>query len=339
MGRSLFAIVLIACALLLADTVAWFRLERRLDEQLAASAALLREAGWRFHAVAGTRGGWPLAATLTLDHPELDGTISRLRLPLDWTGERIVLGLSPIHPKRVTIMAAGTQSLTVGGSAPGQGGGATLRFWGASLALHLPDGAGSRQGTLTLDGQALHAAATGAGPDDVATLAGLTASIRWSDGAPGDASRLAVRVALHDLALPPRIVHTAGRIVTRATLDASLEAGEASPLTLRIEDGTLLWKDGGARLSGQAAIATGQMEAGADGHFVLHLDNPEPTLQAAAADGLLTVPEATALSAIIGLIDAGSGAAGSGVDLPLDLHDGSLGLGSIPLWRMRPHDG
>lgn len=338
---ALASSLLLASMLVGLDTLMWFRLEHMLDQRLDRFSNSARTSGWRFGAHAGERGGWPLSATLTLVRPALKGTLPLVPGSIEWSGDRVVLGLSPLHPHRVTITATGIQSLSLirDGEAP-----AVLRFWGARIALHVPpDPEPLRVAHYRLDAEALHVASPGAGPDDIAQVAQATGRLEWQPrgNAPADDADPGTRhdpyaslsLDLRDVALPARL-RASGRVVQRATLRMVL-AGNPAAVRLRttghlhLAEASLDWGDSAAAIAGDATLDVGGR---ANGAFELALTRPDPALRQMGETGLIGPGTSTMLREVIGLIAASQ--QGPRVHLPLTLRDGLLSLGQIPLLQI-----
>lgn len=339
--------VVLALSLLLAsmvvglDTLMWFRLEHLLDQRLDRFSTSAHTSGWRFGAHAGERGGWPLSATLTLIRPTLQGANLLVPGDIDWAGERVMLSLSPLHPHRLTIMAAGTQSLSL---ARGAEPPIVLRFWGARIALHVPpDADPSRVARYLLDAEALHIASPGAGPDDIAQLAQATGRLEWQprSPAPGNDANTdkrhdayaSVSLDLRDVALPARL-RASGRVVQRATLRMVLTGSPVATRLptnghLHLAEASLDWDDSAAAMAGDATLdAAGR----ANGSFDLALTRPDPALRQMGETGLIGPGASTMLRGVIGLIAVSQ--QGPQVHLPITLRDGLLSLGQIPLLQI-----
>ena len=362
-GRFAAAVLILACLLLAADTLAWLRMERLLDRRLDRLAEDARQAGWQLDIASGQRGGWPFAATLALAAPRLHGGDALLPGGLTWTAERITAGFSPLHPRRITIAADGTQTI-LGANAGSLA--RSLRFWGAQTELHLPIAAAGGQEEADFEAAALHLAFPGASPDDVLTVAGLDGSLRWNPAA------VALRLSLHGIGLPrtgleQAISRPAGRqagrdggsraetgiaasphIMEAASLEVSLigapgfhQAGPAAWLRgwrdaggrLLLREAGLDWGDCRLRASGQASLDENLQP---DGAFGVDITGADALLDRLEYSRRITAPAAGAIRAILGLIgDARDGTGRTGaLQLPLQLHGGVLLLGDIPLLRI-----
>ena len=350
------ATMLLSTVLVALDTLMWFRLERLLDRRLASLAQDARASGWHFSARAGERGGWPFSATLILIRPTLQGGDSLVPGGVAWSGDRATLSLSPLSPGSATITAGGTQTLSF---APGSAAALQLRFWAARLALHLPEDDATGHVTdrrrLTLDAEALHVAAPGAGPDDIAKLADAQARLEWSaapgpDMSPGNADPppLTLSLDLHDIALPARL-RTPMRVLQQARfriqltgqrpglqmqLAEALAAWRQSGGRLRIAEASLDWGDSIAALAGDAGLGA---DDSLDGGFQLALTRPDPALRQLEEAGLIRPGVSQAIRAVLGLVAASQ--PGPVIRLPLELRHGLLRLGEIPLLRIGAQPG
>ncbi|WP_419731127.1 DUF2125 domain-containing protein [Lichenicola sp.] len=354
------ATMLLSTLLVGLDTLMWFRLERVLDRRLAALAQDARASGWHFTARAGERGGWPLSATLILIRPTLAGADRLIPGGIGWSGERATLSLSLLPPHRTTIIAGGTQTLSVASGSPDA---VALRFWAARLALHLPDDddargqAGTRQ--FSFDAEALHVAAPGSGPDDIAQLADANGRLDWpptrtpdqaaaSVPAGPDQPAVSLSLDLHDIALPARL-RTPMRVLQQARLRLQL-TGRRPELQMRLKDALDRWRGSGGQLriteaslewGGSSAALAGDAgldaDGALDGGFQLALTQPDPVLRQLEEAGLLRPGVSRSIAAVLGLIAASE--PGPHIHLPLDLRHGLLSLGRIPLLQIGPRPG
>ncbi|MCQ8240960.1 DUF2125 domain-containing protein [Rhizosaccharibacter radicis] len=362
---------LIAAALVTADTLLWLHAERRLDQGLKDVLVAARAAGWDVAAQAGTRGGWPLRATLTLMRPHLRGHPAGLPTTVTWVGEELAIGLSPLHPDRLSLMPRGTQALAV--ETPGAPA-AAVRFWGSEIALHVARHMPDAKGAATLDARALHLAVAGpvaaTGPDDVATLAGLSGRVSWNLSATRADTALGISLDGRGLSLPPSIPWVPDRVIGTAAIrvaftgparrDAvsaerktdSWDAGAwaAGGGRLLIQELSAGWGNGnGASLSGTASPTA---DGALDGRFTLMLSGADRTIERMSRENRIEPGTAMAARAVLGLIqrarDSGEAdrggtapvpagarpAADDKMFLPLTLRDGMLRLGQIPLARV-----
>ncbi len=111
-------IILLAVPLLLvaADTLYWQIAVRNLEDGFAAWVAEQRAAGWTEANQAPVRGGWPLAATLTVPAVSLAGGSPDIPGGLAWSADRLVLRVALPRPGQLQIAAEGTQRLRFAGN-------------------------------------------------------------------------------------------------------------------------------------------------------------------------------------------------------------------------------
>ena len=319
--RRLWGALLLGVLLLTADTLLWMRMQRVLSQRLEVLQGAAGRHGWRLDMARGGRGGWPWAATLNLPVVRLRGAPELLPGRITWSGQRLVVSLSIVHPSRITVRARGTQTFSIedrGGS------GRSVRFWGAEIALHLPAWSHDRRGA-SFDARALHLARPGAGPDDVLTAAGVAGSLRWT----GEAQ--AVRLTADAVGLPREMDAAVSQVVPNVMLAASLTDSDRR---LLVQEAVLCWKHARVSLSGAATLSRG-----GNGAFSARIVGADALLRAAVTSGILTPQAASVARAVFALIaEAGASQSSEGplpaLDLPLGLRDGLLALGRIPLLRL-----
>ncbi|MCQ8278730.1 DUF2125 domain-containing protein [Acetobacteraceae bacterium KSS8] len=335
--RSLVAVLLVLLsAAAVVDTVVWFRLEHLLDTRLSRFTAQAERAGWSLRAHRGRRGGWPFAATLRITGLRLAADRGALPGRLEWSGDTVILSLSPFRPGLLHIALPGMQDMQLGDL--------SLRGWGSGLAL---DSDGSR---ILLTADALHLARAGAGPDDVLQSAAVAAELHWR---PNRSDGTDLSVTLHQVAIP-LLGASEGRVAERARLVARLDAplrdaldgGTASSFAdmlrrwgaaggaIRLDEASLDWADAGLFLRGRLVPVR---DGAFDGDLTLDLLHPEQPLAVLRRAGVIGAGQETAILAVTGLIGAGQGGAvGDRIRLPLTLHDDTLRLGDIPLATLPP---
>ncbi len=325
------AVLLLGAALAGLDTLLWLRLERTLDRRLGGLVGAVGAAGWHLEATEGGRGGWPIAATRTLLHPTLHGGAGLLPGGIVWSGDAVTLSLSLLHPRQATVLADGTQTVTIAPASPLS---QAFRFWGARISLRLPNPGGRSRDGLRLHADALHVAPAGAGPDDVAQLAELTARLRWPTAATaGPSDRGSLSLFLRDVAFPARFGAGAddARIVQRVRLEAGLagRGGMAGPIIVR--EASIGW--GGSRVA-LAGTVSPRPDGGLDGRLTLDAVDVAQALRRMREAGLIDAGTELAMAAVLGLVAEAE--PGPHLRLPLALDDGTLALGQIPLLRLPP---
>src|SRR6476619_1320576 len=106
-------IVLLASPLVLlaADTLYWWIAISNLEHGFAAWQAERRAAGWSEQHGTPIRGGWPLAATLTVPSMSLARGGPDIPGRLTWSADRLILRVALARPTRLEIAAEGRQRL------------------------------------------------------------------------------------------------------------------------------------------------------------------------------------------------------------------------------------
>ena len=348
MRRRPFRVTLIAALLLLGvDTAGWLYAQHVLEQRLTRLEAAALQAGWQFTGMSGRHGGWPLSATRTVLSPGLHPRGSAWSG--GWTGARLTAGLSLLHPDEMTIRLGGAQSFSKGLVPAASDPAGTLRFIGDDLVLAIP---------LRRQVRHVHLAATRlrvalpAGPGSAGRgtralglaslrIDHLDGSLRWTDAA------IALDLAARDLEVaggPGAPGFDAGTGLLEASLvgrpgspapdwEERLQAWRNNGGRLIVTRAALRWPDARIELAGDAAL-DGNLRP--DGAFSLHLLGADALLDMAMRRGLISAAQATSIRAVLGLLSAATDAPGHGqsLTLPLDLHDGTLSLGHIPLLQV-----
>ena len=91
----------------------WRWAVQTVADQYAQWAAQQRVSGWTIASAEPSRGGWPLAAELTLPQARAE-TPERAVPRLSWSSERVVLGVALLHPRTLVVRAEGMQRLRIG---------------------------------------------------------------------------------------------------------------------------------------------------------------------------------------------------------------------------------
>src|SRR5690242_18711422 len=115
--RKLWIFLLAAPFLLVAaDALYWYLAEGSLERGFAAWQAEQKAAGWTSGAGQPVRGGWPLAATLTVPGFSLSGGEADIPGGMAWRTDRLTLRVSLLRPWLLELAADGMQRLGVADS-------------------------------------------------------------------------------------------------------------------------------------------------------------------------------------------------------------------------------
>ncbi|WP_237217281.1 DUF2125 domain-containing protein, partial [Falsiroseomonas oryziterrae] len=95
-------------------TLLWRTMAAELEAGWRDWAALRRSQGWRVDTAPPVRGGWPLAATLTLDRVRLEGATATLPGGMTFSTDRLVLRVALPRLDRLVVELPGQQRLRLG---------------------------------------------------------------------------------------------------------------------------------------------------------------------------------------------------------------------------------
>lgn len=340
MRRLLVGALALLAALAAADYALWLIATARLEDELAAWQARRGAAGWTLSAGQPVRGGWPLAAAITLAEPVLAGGAQDLPGGLTWRAGQAELAVALLRPGQLRVRIAGPQRLRVA-SLP------DIAFTADHFELSIPlAGIAADRLPLDLAAAGLRVAAS-TGPVEIATLALHLES--WA-AAPAGAAALTVRGEATSLDLPP-LRHARpwplGPRIAAASLEASF--GGPWPGGATVATRAAGWRDAGGQLElRHLALAWGPLglsasaTAGLDGQLqptgaaTARVVGYDATLEALAAAGLLAPRVAQAIGAVLGLLARPAQPGGPPqVEVPLTLQSRTLSLGPFPLLRLR----
>jgi hypothetical protein len=344
MRRALILVVFLVVALVGAHALAWRWAVGTLADQFAAWAARERAHGLTVSSDPPIRGGWPMAAELTLPQTHIEqGGASPARIA--WTAQRVVIGVALLHPRTLTVGAEGMQLLRLGD-------GPELPFTADGLRATIPlqPGAPAREVDIAAShlraGLPLGAAADGGTATGGLTIALLSLHATSTPAAAQGEAALAFAGSAQDIGLPGL---PAGHVWPLGPRIASVSVeGAVNGPVPRAADPVAKatgWRDGGGTLEiGRFAIGWGPL--GLNGSATIALDDamqpmgtatahivgaPE-ALDALAANGVIGQRTALAAKAVLSLMAKEPEGGGSPqVDVPLTLQGRKLAMGRIPL--------
>jgi hypothetical protein len=334
--RGKLWIVLLAVLLLLlaADTLYWQIAVRHLEDGFAAWVAQQRAAGWTEANQAPARGGWPLAATLTVPTISLAGGSPGIPGGMAWSADRLVLSVALPRPDQLQIAAEGRQRLRISGNPE-------VSYTADQVGVVLPLRAARWPPYLDVTVDHLRAKM----PEDagVDTL-GLHLDLH-PDAQSGEPA-LAFGLKAEAINLPPRIARPLGPRIASLVADGALNG--PVPAGRSPEERAASWRDGGGSLEiHRLALDWGPLDLTASATLALD-DQLQPmgagsarlvgyaeTLDALAQNGAISRSAATAAKAVLSLL-ANSPDDGSPpeVEVPLTLQYRTLSMRQVPLVRL-----
>jgi hypothetical protein len=314
------------------SAVAWWWAEGRLQAGFAAWRAAAQAQGWTVQAAQASRSGWPFAVDLDLDGLTIAADQTAMPGGGGYTAEHAVLHVAALHPDQLDVRLTGTQRLRGFGAEE-------VPFTADRLHLTSPLTA---PGPVRLDGSRFRFAA----PLEGMTVGLLQATARPA-AAPGDPIGFTVTAEAIELPPPPARQPALGNRIASATVEGSLD-GTLPPLGPDMAAWAAAWQRGGGGVK-LRHVAIGWGPLGLSGSAALGLD---PALQPAGTATLrlvgydatlaqltehhaLTSHQAQAIRAVLSLLArTPEGGGAPEVELPLQVHAGSVSVGEIPVGRM-----
>jgi hypothetical protein len=334
--RRLWTILLAApFLLLLADTVYWHIAIRNLENGFAAWVAAQQAAGWTERHGAPTRGGWPLAATLTFPRISLAAGGAAGTQALIWSADTVVLRVALQRPQELQVAADGQQHLRLGN-------GPDVPLHADRFRLVLPLDAAPWPPFVDLTIEGLHAKL----PAGDAAIRSLGLHLEIS--AEAHSGEPAVEFSLQADAVDPPAPFTRalGPRIAHAEVEGEL-SGPMSP-SRTLADWAAAWRDGGGSLEvSHLALVWGPLDV--TGSATLALDEQlQPmgtgtarlvgyaeTLDALAGHGAISRSAAVAAKAVLSLLAHSPDDGGPpDVEVPLTLQYRTLSMRQVPLVRL-----
>jgi len=321
----------------------WFWAEHQLQQGFSDWAAETRSEGWKVSSSTPEPGTWPFAATLTVPDLSLAGADPDIPGGLSWHAERVVIELTPLHPRVVVIEPQGAQSLRLS-TLP------ELPYAADELRAFLPLRLGAPPSSVDIRARNLRAEAPGRAGNGVA-VGNLLLHVRWpaEAGAAEPAEpMLALALRAADVALPSAANWPLGPRMASVSGDATLN-GQMPPIASPAQRAAA-WRDRGGSLQAQRFTLTwgslnlsGSASFGLDGKLQpvgsgkARVVDPSETLNALVTHGAITRRTAFAANAVLVLMErAPEGGGAPVVELPLALKDQIVSVANIPLARVPP---
>ena len=235
--RRLWIVLLVAPLLLLAaDTLYWRIAVRNLEAGFTTWANERRATGWSEAHGTPIRGGWPLAATLTVPAMSLAGGSSDIPGGLAWSADSVVLRVALPRPSLLRIVATGTQRLRLAESPE-------VSFTADRMDVELP--LQSVRVPPFLDVIVEHVRAnTPVGDDASVNSVRLHLDIRPEAQSGDPALAFALRAVA--MTLPSGMAHPLGPHIASLAVDGALN--RPVPLGHTPAERAAAWRDGGGSL-------------------------------------------------------------------------------------------
>ena len=330
---------LLALAVLgVGHTLLWRAMAAELESGFATWVQIRRAQGWRVDHAAPTRGGWPLAATLTLPNLRLEGGDATLPGGMALQSEAVMLRVALPRLDRLRVDMLGAQRLRLAG--------AEWSFAADTLVALLPleRDTPPRGGDMLAERLRL---SSPAGPMEIGQ-ARLT--LATSSTATEAEPALSLTIEATDIDLPAAPAGRAAAFGRRiATLAAEMALSGPVPPgrfpVVRAES----WRDGGGTLElqslalvwgpvGATAAATIALDEALQpmGAGTLRLTGAVEALDALAEAGLVGRRAAGTARMLLPMMSRPNAEGVPEVELPVTVEDRTLAIARIPVMRFLP---
>ena len=335
---------LIAAAALVVLAAGHALLWRAMADQLEAGwqnwVQLRRAHGWQVEHAPPVRGGWPLAATLSVDRLRLDGAAATLPGGATLAVQRAVLRVELPWLDRLEVALPGQQRLRLGST--------EFPFTADTLTAIVPLERDTLPNTAELAAERLRIGLPGGGVE----LASARLIVRGSASATEAEPALELNLFAEGLDLPPAApgdpLARFGRRI--ATLSAELALSGPLPSGRAPAARAEAWRDGGGTLElrglglrwgplGGLAAATLAFDEALQpmGAGTLRLSGAAEALEAMVEAGLVGRRAAATARGVLPLLSRPSAQDGTPeIEVPLTLEDRTLSLARIPVMRFAP---
>jgi hypothetical protein len=334
--RRLWIILLATPFLLLAaGTLYWRIAVRNLENGFADWEAQQRAAGWAVQHRPPVRGGWPLAATLTVPALSLAGGNSMVPGGLAWSSDRLVLRVALSRPALLDIAAEGGQRLRLAGYPEVPFSAAQLRLVQPLRVSPWPKFADLMVDDLRADT-----------PIGDASVQSLRLHLDFNAGAQSGEPAVTFSLKAETIGLPPGMVRLLGPRIASLEADGALNG--PAPAGRTPAERAVEWRDGGGSLEVRhLGLVWGPLDLTAGATLALD-DQLQPmgagsarlvgyaeTLDALTAHAAISRSAATATKAVLSLM-AHNPEDGSppDVEVPLTLQYRTLSMRQVPLVRL-----
>jgi hypothetical protein len=340
--RRLWIILLAAPFLLAAaDALYWHIAERNLENGFASWLAGQQASGWVTTAGKPVRGGWPLAATLTVPEVSLKGGDADIPGGLTWSADRLELRVALLRPWLLDIAGEGMERLRLAD-------GPEIPFTADHMHITMPLQTGGAAARSTEFAAKNLRAGMPMGNDATAgmTIGLLRLHLDFRQTAQSGEPALAFSLHAEEIGPPPGIARALGPRIADLTVKGALDG--PVPHARALAERAAAWRDGGGTLEiQQLALNWGPLNLNASATLALdeqlqpmgagnaHVVGYAETLDALAAHNVVSKSAATAAKAVLSLLAHSPDDGGPpDVDVPLTLQYRTLSMRQVPLVRL-----
>ena len=323
-GARIVVAGVLAAGVVAGHTAAWFYATRYLEAGFAIWSAQRRAAGWEVTSGTPVRGGWPLAATLSIPGLAIGAGPRDAPGHLTFRSEQTILALTLRHPALLEIDLHGAQTIQVT-PAP------VTTFTADKMHVEAPlrQLAGATAGTL-----------------EVRSLRGDGVTVGLLTGGLTSGDNPALSIAAEAIDLPAGDNWPFGQHISSTSVDVTLRGGlpRPGPITASVA----AWQQANGALQvthfalgwGPLGVsATAQLEL--DGRLQptgtadLHVIGYAAALHELSARHFITRDASFAATAVLALLARQPADGGAPeVEVPVTLRDGIVSLGQVPLARV-----
>jgi hypothetical protein len=339
--RLALGLLLLLAAIGAGHALLWRAMASELETGLRSWVQLRRLQGWRIEHAPPVRGGWPLAATLTVDQVRLDGMAATLPGGMTLTSERVVLRVVLPRLDRLLVELPRQQRLRVAG--------AEYPFTADTLVAVLPLEPGTPPSSAEVSADRLRIGTPAGGLE----LRRAKFGVQGSSSATEEEEALTLVLSAEGVMLPTAPAGGAaaafGRRIDAVGAELSLsgpippgrepvrraEAWRDGGGTAEVRSVSLRWGPVGAKASATIALDETLQPMGAG---TLRLTGAMAALDALAEAGVVASHQATLARTVVPLLSRPSPEGPPEIEVPLTLEGRTLALARIPVLRLVPLD-
>lgn len=317
----------------------WRWAEWQMDSGFQRLAAAGRAQGWRLQSGPPAPGASPGHVSLIVPQPMVEGGEADIPGGLAWQAERMVIAVSPLHPRVLGATAEGREVLRLSLLPP-------IPFEAGQLWARVPLWLHAMPEQMDLHARDLHTGLPGGqSATDGLAVGGLDVHADWA-GAPGAKPAIAVLAHAVNVALRSGDAWPFGQHLEDFTADTVMVGGWPAGTELAAQ--ATAWQQAGGVLKlRHVALAWGRLRLTGSGEVRLdpnlqpvgagtaRLVDPQATLKALVAQGVISRRAALAVGAVLGLLEQQPEEGGPPVvDLPVSVQDRTLSVARIPVMRL-----